>query len=145
MPFCKVALWAKKPVSAAYPTELRTVGDHMRKRRLELEMLQKDVAKEFGATVCTYRNWEKNRSNPSLVFIPMIIEFLGYVPYDTTCQDLGKRIAAKRRMLGLRQKDLARLIGVDPTTVRAWEKGNHRPQKKLLCKLVCLFAQRSGF
>ena len=78
-----MALRAKKPVSAAYPKELKTLGDHLRKRRLELKMLQKEVAEKLGTTPCTIRNWEKNRSNPSLGFIPKIIQFLGYMPYDT--------------------------------------------------------------
>jgi DNA-binding transcriptional regulator YiaG len=66
---CEIVLWAKKPPSKPYPKELKTTGDHLKKRRLELNMLQKELAERFGTTVCTVRNWEKNRSNPSLVFI----------------------------------------------------------------------------
>lgn len=104
-------------------------------------MLQKDIAEKLGATVCTYRNWEKNRSNPSLHFIPKIIQFLGYTPYDASNLDFGKKIAAKRRLLGLSQKDLARLIGVDPCTIRSWEKSRHRPERKHLKRLAAFIIQ----
>jgi len=90
LPFCKVALRAKKPLSAAYPKELKTVGDHLRRRWLELKLLQEDVAERLGTTPCTLRNWEKNMSSLSLAFIPKIIRFLGYVPYDTSSQHMSR-------------------------------------------------------
>jgi transcriptional regulator with XRE-family HTH domain len=139
LPFCKVALRAEKPVSVNYPKELKTLGNHLRKKRLDLKLLQKEVAKKLGTTPCTVRNWETNKSNPSLAFIPTIVQFLGYVPYDTSNQDFGKKIAVRRCFLGLRQKDLARLIGVDPSTIKHWEKGEHRPEKRLLKRLAALF------
>jgi transcriptional regulator with XRE-family HTH domain len=139
LPFCKVALRAQKPILPAYPKELKSLGDHLKKRRIDLKLLQKDVAQMFGTTTCTIRNWEKDRSNPSLAFIPKIIQFLGYTPYDTSNLDFGKKIAAKRRFLGLSQKDLARLIRIDPSTVRHWEKGRHWPQKTSLEKLAAFF------
>jgi transcriptional regulator with XRE-family HTH domain len=134
-----VALKAQKPDFRSYPNELKTIGDHLKKRRLDLKMLQKEVAERFGTTVCTVRNWEKNRSSPSLIFIPRIIRFLGYTPCDTSNQDFGKKITAKRRSLGLRQKDLAKIIGVDPSTIRYWEKGKHKPSKALLRILAAFF------
>jgi transcriptional regulator with XRE-family HTH domain len=137
---CEIVLWAKKPPSKPYPEELKTLGDHLRKKWLELKMLQKEVAERLGTTVCTVRNWEKNRSNPSLVFIPKIIRFLGYMPYDTSNQDFGRQIAAKRTFLGLRQKDLAQAIGVDPSIIRSWEKGEHKPSKLLPRLLAAFFA-----
>jgi transcriptional regulator with XRE-family HTH domain len=140
LPRCKLTFQAKKPDFRPYPKELKTIGDHLKKRRLDLNLPQKKVAKRLQATTCTYRNWEKNRSNPSLSFIPRIIQFLGYVPYDTSNQDFGKKIAASRRLLGLSQKDLARLIGVDPCTIRSWEKDRHKPNKELLGILAAYFA-----
>ena len=137
---CEIVLWAKKPPSKPYPEELKTLGDHLRKKWLELKMLQKEVAEKLGTTPCTIRNWEKNRSNLSLTFIPKMILFLGYTPYDTSNLDFGKKIAAKRTFLGLRQKDLAQAIGVDPSTIRSWEKGEHKPSKLLLRLLAAFFA-----
>jgi len=140
LPFCKVALRAKKPDSRPYPKNLKNIGDHLKKKRLDMNIQQKELAEKCGVTVCTIRNWEKNRSNPSLVFMPKIVQFLGYIPYEASNQTFGEQIAAKRRLLGLRQKDLATSIGADPCTVRSWEKGRHGPSKRFLKRLADFFA-----
>ena len=80
MPFCHLAFQAQKPLSGAYPKELRTLGDHLRKRRLNLALTQKDVAKRLGANEASVWNWEKNRSSPALRFVPRIVEFLVLCP-----------------------------------------------------------------
>ena len=79
-------------------------------------------------TIC---NWETNRTSPQLRFIPKIITFLGYVPYDTQSGTLGKRIVAYRRVMGITQKEFARRLGIDPSTLARWETGRGQPSKKL--------------
>src|ERR1041384_3283093 len=44
LPFCFVCLKGQEPLPGAYPRELRTLGDRLRKRRLDLGLRQKDVA-----------------------------------------------------------------------------------------------------
>jgi len=134
-----VALRAQKPRLVAYPKELRTIGDHLKKKRLDLQMTQKDVAAKLQTTVCTYRGWERNQRNPSCRYMPKIIKFLGYTPFDTEFEDLGQKIRAYRKLFGLRQKDLARLLGVDPGTIYHWEKGKHKPERRLLKVLATFF------
>ena len=80
LPFCKVTLRGSKPFSSAYPRELKTVGDHMRKRRLDLKLLQKDVGQILGVARGTIMVWETNLRLPSPKLIPKIVEFLGYDP-----------------------------------------------------------------
>jgi DNA-binding XRE family transcriptional regulator len=91
LPFCHLACKAPKHASEAYPEELTTLGDHSRAKRLDLELLQKDVAQLLKADANSVINWEQNRSEPSLKYIPSIIEFLGYVPKTLTPQDWGNR------------------------------------------------------
>ena len=43
-------------------------------------------------------------------------------------ETLGDHLRARRRALGLRQKDAARRMGVDEATVVHWEKGQTQPQ-----------------
>jgi transcriptional regulator with XRE-family HTH domain len=52
----------------------------MRKRRLDLGLLQKKVAERIGCDTVTITNWELNHSSPELRFMPRIIAFLGYDP-----------------------------------------------------------------
>jgi len=80
LPFCHLKLTAEKPRNSSYPKEIKTLGDHIRARPLELGPLQKQAAVRLGATLPSILNWEKNRSVPSLRFVPKIIEFLGYDP-----------------------------------------------------------------
>jgi len=52
-------------MSCAYPKVLKTVGDKIRKRRLDLGLLQREVAERVGVNETTILNWEKNRTQPA--------------------------------------------------------------------------------
>ena len=139
MPFCHVPLAARKPPPPGYPRQLRALGDHLRKRRLDLALLQREVAEKLGVNAMTICNWEINRTSPQLRFIPKIIAFLGYVPHDTQSGALGKRIVACRRAKGLSQKELALLLNIDPGALGRWERGESLPSRKLLRRLNSFF------
>ena len=144
MPFCKVTLKAQKPPSAAYPKRLKTLGDHLRKKRLDLKLQQKEVAEKFGVSEATIYNWENNIASPSLYSIPKIIEFLGYIPKSLQPSNPRKKIATSRRFLGLTQKEVAHYLGIDPSTLGGWERDKTRPSKKELKKLDILFTLLSS-
>lgn len=78
LPFCHLKLTASRPLPAAYPRELKALGDHIRKRRLDFGLLQREVAQALGVTEATIKKWENSRSYPALRFVPRIVEFLGY-------------------------------------------------------------------
>ena len=129
MPFCHVSLTASRPLPPAYPKELKTIGDHLRKKRLDLGLLQKEVAQRLGVDTDSVTNWEKGRSSPRLHLVPKIIEFLGYMPFADKSDgwNLGERIVQLRRSLGIRQDQLARQLGVDLSTLARWERGEGHP------------------
>jgi transcriptional regulator with XRE-family HTH domain len=133
-----VVLRAQKPLPGAYPRQPKTLADHLRKRRLDLKMTQEELAEKLRTTVCTVRNLEKNKSSPSLVFMPKIVAFLVYVPYDTSVLDFGKQVVARRHLLGLRQKDLAQFLGVDPSTIKRWENNQSCPPRVLMERVSAL-------
>ncbi|MBI2073639.1 MAG: helix-turn-helix transcriptional regulator [Gemmatimonadetes bacterium] len=83
MPFCGVTLRGQKPPPPGYPRELRTLGDHLRKRRLDLGLRQDDVARKLGVSLDTIRNWEVGRAAPAQWQWAGIIRFLGYAPFST--------------------------------------------------------------
>jgi len=117
------------------PRELKTIGDHLRKKRLELKLLQKEVAQMLGVDEVTVYNWEKNRASPRLQHTPKVVEFLGYLPFEEP-ETLGERIVYYRRLGGVTQKELAKKIGVDPATLARWERGEREPQGAYRERLV---------
>ena len=56
------------------------MGEHLRKRRLDLGLRQKDAAERLGASPKTYEYWEQGKYEPEFRFLPAIIAFLGYDP-----------------------------------------------------------------
>ena len=139
LPFYPLTLKAKKPFPPGYPKLLKTLGDHLRKKRLDLKLLQKEVAVRIGVDETSIYYWENNRVKPSLIHIPKIIEFLGYIPFNTKSNNLREQIITYRQIHGLTQKELAHLLGIDKTSIGHWERGEHWPSKQLLNKFISLF------
>jgi transcriptional regulator with XRE-family HTH domain len=67
----------------------KKIGEHIRKRRLDLGLLQLEVATMIEVTESTIWNWEHG-TEPELRHMPKIIEFLGYVPFECPGDPLGK-------------------------------------------------------
>lgn len=134
MPFCHLELKAKKPCAVAFTAEPKTLGEHLRKRRVELGLLQKDMAPLVGADLKTVSNWELNRAEPELRFLPAILAFLGFDPRPEG-QTLGERLRRARTSKGISHRELARLLMVDESTIWKWEAGRHRPTGRLLARL----------
>jgi transcriptional regulator with XRE-family HTH domain len=125
-PICHLALKAKKPKPAGYPTAPRTLGEHIRQRRMDLGLFQKDLADRIGSDTTTITNWEKGRSEPEIRFLPAILGFLGYDPCPKQ-QSFGARLVRYRQKFGWSQKRLAAELRVDPTTLSRWETGKKQP------------------
>jgi transcriptional regulator with XRE-family HTH domain len=133
LPICHVTLSATKPRGRAYPAEIKTIGDHLRTRRLDLGLLQREVAKQIGVTNCTIQYWETNRVAPALRFRPRIVSFLAYDAYDRKVpESLAERLIAHRKRLGLSRNKVAVLLGTDPSNIAGWETEKHRPTRKSL-------------
>ena len=107
------------------PVEPKTVGDHIRKRRLGLKVYQKDVAAQIGVDETSIHNWETNVSQPSLEYMPAIIDFVGYNPLPAA-KTWAERLVRHRVSLGITQGDAARRIGVDQATQAKWNAESAR-------------------
>jgi len=123
-------LKALKPERKPYPKELTTYGDHLRKKRLDLNLSQPQVAKIINVTTDSITNWELNRNEPNLNQIPKIISFLGYTP--TINENPIKKYRLEK---GLSQKELARILEIDPTTLSRIERGSARMSRKVKMKV----------
>jgi transcriptional regulator with XRE-family HTH domain len=140
LPFCHLTLKAKKPVHRGkYPDICRTWGDWIKVRRLDLKLTKRQLSLNLNVSDVTIYLWERNRVKPSLAQIPKIIEFLGRDPFEKKTKNLGERIREYRRVRGLTQKMLAEQLVVDQTTLAGWERGKHRPTKRILDKLISFF------
>lgn len=139
MPFCQVILRAKKPQLESNnrsPEDLSTLGNHIRKRRLELKLTAKDVGKRLGVDICTIYKWEYNIASPNPRRLSQIIEFLGYEPDILIRQFFGERILAYRKLHCISQTKLAIMLGIHKTTLRQWEKNLRCPSEESLEKLA---------
>jgi len=112
-----------------------TLGDHIRRRRLELGLEQRELARQLGADDMTVCNWEKGRTFPSIRFLPRIVRFLGYVPFRLDSLSVGERLRLTRMLRGLSQRELARRLSVDPSTVRRWEAGKRVPARHYMVSI----------
>ena len=100
----------------------KTIGDHVRKRRLELGLTQKATAQLLQVNQFSVINWEKHGMTPLTTTMGRVISFLGYDPLPRA-DSLADRIRAKRRQMGWSQRQLAGKLGVDRCTVANWEAG----------------------
>ncbi len=131
LPFCKVVLHAQKPRQMGYPTEPKTLGQHLKKRRMDMRMSQKKVATLLGISREVYGQWEADHISPRVSSMPKVIDLLGYAPLDDgAVLAIGDRVRQSRRVLGLTRDEAAERLGVTGTTISYWETGRVVPAKR---------------
>jgi transcriptional regulator with XRE-family HTH domain len=137
--FCYVQLKGQiqKCLSANYPHVLNTLGDHLQKRRLDLGLLWKDVARLLGTGATNVALWSKGHSAPGLTFWPGIIQFLGYDPRPDP-HTIGAALVRHRQGRGISQADLAGALAVDPGTLARWERQERSPMGEYLKRVELL-------
>jgi transcriptional regulator with XRE-family HTH domain len=108
----------------------KTLGEHVRERRLQLGLLQREVAEQIGVGEVTVTHWETNQTSlPPIATMPAIIRFLGYDP-TPKAENLSERMKAYRRRHGLPIKEAAAKLGVDEDTWGSWERKGEIPWKR---------------
>lgn len=129
-PICKITLKATKPCHKPYPKELITYGNHIRKKRLDLNLTQKEIAEKLNVTEDTIVVWETGRHLPKTSYIPRIISFLGYAPisYDNELKQF-------RKERGLTTVKLAKILKVDTRTIAKME-ANKTARRDVKDKIV---------
>ena len=143
MPFCHIKLRALRNKVTISPTQINSLGDHIRARRLDRKLLQRQVATQIGVHEMTITGWERNATIPEDRYMPAIIQFLGYNPLPPA-NSLAERLTDARRRLGLSQRKMAVKLGVDPTTLMGWEAGRHQPTGKSLEIIGRILQSREG-
>lgn len=142
LPFCHEQVSVSKRLHG-YPQAPEHIGEHLKTRRLDLGLLQQDAAEQLGVSVFTVINWETGETQPQVERGPGIIEFLGYDPMPgatSFCHEVWKL----RWRTGCTQRELARSLEVNETTIRDWERGEHRPSERLRRRFERLVEVESG-
>src|SRR5882672_3091998 len=121
--------WARLTVKAQkqkdYLESPQTLGEHLKKRRRELGLLQRAAATQMGISRDTYVNWEKGKTKPVAAQFRPVVAFLSYDPTPEP-QTLAERLEAKQRRLGASLAQIARHLGWDPGSLRRYLDGTWR-------------------
>lgn len=120
LPYRKIA---KKPKIQEYSDNPETIGEHIRKKRIETGLLQKYVALLLNVSEDCVTYWENGRSLPQIHHYPRIISFLGYYPLDHETESFAGKLLQIRHCKGLSRNECAALMSVSEDAVRRWEQG----------------------
>ncbi|MBU0706965.1 helix-turn-helix transcriptional regulator, partial [Patescibacteria group bacterium] len=128
----------------SYPKNPHTLGERIRKARMDKGLYAKELAKMLGVTDDTMLNWEKGRNMPQYkdvrnlqnaldLKIPAVLIYRDY-PFNPVT--FSQKFKQKRLDLHLNQKEAAKKLGFEVTTIRRLECGKmKKPQKKTMEKL----------
>ncbi len=142
-----------------------TIGGHLRRRRLQLKIMQSEAARILKVSTVTLSRWECDKVYPTWPHQPAVIAYLGYDPFTNPAlgrpkgnetlgvaflssapsADIGQRIKKRRLELKKTRKQMAKEMGISVKTLWGWETGSHRPSSKLRTRIYPILKSfRSG-
>ena len=124
-----VRITRKAPKPGSFPPGSQSVGEHLKRRRLELGLRQQDVAAHLGVCEWTVINWETGIRTPRITYYPAIARFLGFDPSHQSNIAVST-LDVIRRPRGWSRRKLADRIGVDEKTVLDWERGGRNASRR---------------
>jgi len=126
-----------------------TFAEEIRERRLRLGLSQAELARRIGVHAQTVRAWERGASYPRESLRVRLLEVLEELESGLPSglrdkvqkDDLGQEIRRRRLRLCMTQDELARRVGVNVRTVRAWERGRAFPRRGQLLSLFEILSE----
>lgn len=109
-----------------------TIGDYLRKTRLERKLSQPKVAKIIGVTASIVTYWELNQRIPTVKKMPKIVSFIGYFPFEWKNESLKTQINYAKMMAGHSVEDMAQEIGCHPCTITNITREKTKPHPNTL-------------
>jgi len=145
------------------PQEPKTIGAHLRRRRAQLRLHQSQAARILGVSLPTLSRWENDRVYPTWDHHSKITDYLGYDAFKLTGlrdpyrnepidvanllraagNEIGSRIRQRRLELRMTVVECACHLRVSARTLRDWEAGLHRPERRLRERVVELVGTAS--
>ncbi|MEO7213277.1 helix-turn-helix transcriptional regulator [Mucilaginibacter sp.] len=111
----------KKPNIPQYAATPCTLGEHIRKARIERGLLQREISALLKVSEDSVTGWENGRSEPQVKHYPRILEFLRYYPFVHETESLAGKLRQIRFCRGLSVKQCARRLAVSEAAVQRWE------------------------
>ncbi len=160
MPFCDKTICVSRAKylpsrsrGIPVPKQPQTIGDHLRKRRLELGILQAEAARRVSTV--TLSRWECDKVYPTWPQQPPVTAYLGYDPFTNPALgsprsnetpsiaslspeapvNIGKAIIQHCLKTRKTRKQFAKELGLSPKTVWNWETGRRQPSASLLDRI----------
>ena len=124
-----------KPLGKGYIHAPQTLGNHIRNKRLQMRLSQREVADLIGVEQMSISHWERDKAEPQTGHLPKIVQFLGYNPRPAETETFGSRLQYARLLKGLDSLELAGQIGVSTKAILRWESNINRPRHVKLEKL----------
>ena len=95
---------------------------------MDLGLFQREVAVKIGISEASVWNWERG-IEPELRYMPAIIKFLGYVPFDCP-DDLIGRLRYFKLINGFSYERLGKIMGRDPEQLTDWMSSGTEPCRR---------------
>jgi transcriptional regulator with XRE-family HTH domain len=144
VPFCRqTPLSLKARRAKDYSENPQTLGEHVKKRRRELGLLQREAAERMGIQRDTYVNWEKDKTRPVASQFRPVVTFLGYDPMPAP-ETLSERLKAKRRSLRVTFAQVARYLEWDSGSLSRYLNGTWRIPPERVVKLEAFLSAEGG-
>jgi transcriptional regulator with XRE-family HTH domain len=143
LPFCEFRISVVRPFLSdadkqrlGYVDRPQTLGQHLRKRRLDLRLRQEDAASRLGVKLHTYDRWEHGE-DPRPSRWPAIFQFLEYSPLPDPATS-GERLRQIRLRLGMNQIPFARKLRIALHTFWLYERDEANWSAEFEAKLLAV-------
>lgn len=110
---------------------------------MDLGLQLKQAAKQLGAQATSVANWESGTTKPDLHHLSLVLQFLEYDPRPVP-ETIAGRLMHYRVGRGISQLEMAHRLGIDPSTLARWERGEREPRGKYLATVEDMLSQPSN-
>ena len=120
----------RRPPKQEYSLVPRTLGEHIRKARIERGLQQGVIVRQMGLSKDCLSLWETGAIQPTVSQYPKIIEFLGYYPFAHETETTAGKLRQVINCNGWSHARCARELGLDGGTVKRLLRGQRTFVKK---------------